>query len=75
MVPCQILDQHPIELVQVLITCVFALELGTKAYVARSRLRFLGQYCPAGLGLQELCPWAMDNWQLERVPTTAQAPA
>lgn len=38
-------------------------------------LHFLGQDCPAGLGLQELWPWAMDNWQLELVPATAEAPA
>jgi glutamyl-Q tRNA(Asp) synthetase len=38
-------------------------------------LRFLGQDCPAGLGLHEIWPWALDNWQLERVPIAAKAPA
>jgi glutamyl-Q tRNA(Asp) synthetase len=38
-------------------------------------LHFLGQDCPAGLELLELWRWAMDNWQLGRVPITAKAPA
>jgi len=31
-------------------------------------LRFLGQPCPAGMGLQQLWDWALKNWQLSRIP-------
>lgn len=33
-------------------------------------LHFLGQACPSGMGLQEILGWAMDNWQLSRIPRT-----
>ncbi|MGD2128077.1 MAG: tRNA glutamyl-Q(34) synthetase GluQRS [Lysobacterales bacterium] len=36
-------------------------------------LGFLGQPCPAGLGLQDLLHWALDNWRLDRVPRRAQS--
>lgn len=34
-------------------------------------LRFLGHPCPEGLGLDGLWRWALDNWQLSRIPRTA----
>lgn len=34
-------------------------------------LRFLGQPCPAGMSLQEVWRWALDNWQLSRTPRAA----
>jgi glutamyl-Q tRNA(Asp) synthetase len=34
-------------------------------------LRFLGQPSPEGLGLSSLWRWALDNWQLSRIPRTA----
>ncbi len=34
-------------------------------------LRFLGQPCPSGLSLAGLLNWALENWQLSRIPRTA----
>lgn len=34
-------------------------------------LGFLGQACPQGLGQAELLHWALENWQLSRIPRTA----
>jgi len=36
-----------------------------------SVLRFLGQPCPPGLSLAGLLNWALENWQLSRIPRTA----
>jgi glutamyl-Q tRNA(Asp) synthetase len=35
--------------------------------VLEMALRFLGQPCPGGLGLEELWGWAMENWRLSRI--------
>jgi glutamyl-Q tRNA(Asp) synthetase len=37
-------------------------------------LRFLGQDCPSGLGLDELWRWALQNWRLDRVPSCEALP-
>ncbi len=34
-------------------------------------LRFLGQPCPLGLSQAGLLNWALENWQLSRIPRTA----
>jgi len=34
-------------------------------------LRFLGQSCPAEQGLPELWNWALENWQLSKIPRAA----
>ncbi|MEZ6186140.1 MAG: ion transporter [Planctomycetota bacterium] len=46
--------QHPSEIVQLAITCVFLLELGVKAYVAQSRYQFLTHYW---IDLIAVIPW------------------
>ena len=46
-----------------------------RAEVLASALRFLGQPCPDSMGLGELWTWALDNWELERVPRVASAEA
>jgi glutamyl-Q tRNA(Asp) synthetase len=37
-------------------------------------LRFLGQPCPAGLGLEQLWLWALQHWQLDRIPSCKELP-
>ena len=37
-------------------------------------LGFLGQPCPAGMGVEDLLHWTLDNWRLDRVPRVAQSP-
>jgi len=41
------------------------------ARALESALRFLGQPCPAGLGLEDLWRWAGSHWDLSRVPRQA----
>jgi glutamyl-Q tRNA(Asp) synthetase len=38
------------------------------ARVLESALRFLGQPCPDGLGLEESWRWALQNWRLSAIP-------
>lgn len=37
-------------------------------------LRFLGQACPGGLGLDDLWHWALQHWQLDRIPSCQALP-
>jgi len=39
--------------------------------VLEMALEFLGQPCPAGLDRTELLDWALENWQLSRIPRSA----
>jgi glutamyl-Q tRNA(Asp) synthetase len=39
--------------------------------VLECALRFLGQPCPSGLDQAGLLNWALENWQLSRIPRTA----
>ena len=46
-----------------------------KAQTLARALAFLGHPCPATLPLAELWAWALENWDLSRVPRTGQAEA
>jgi glutamyl-Q tRNA(Asp) synthetase len=43
-----------------------------RAKALEQALHFLGQACPSGMALDEILGWAMDNWQLSRIPRTRQ---
>lgn len=47
--------QDPIEVIQLVITGIFVIELGTKCYVAPSRARFFAQYW---IDIIAIIPWA-----------------
>jgi glutamyl-Q tRNA(Asp) synthetase len=40
----------------------------------QAALRFLGQPCPSGLDLDATWSWALDNWNLSRVPRLLEIP-
>lgn len=44
------------------------------AHSLQAALRFLGQPCPSGLGLDGTWSWALDNWSLSRVPRLLEIP-
>lgn len=47
--------QHPVEVVQTVVTLLFVLEISAKAYVAPDRTRFLAQYW---VDILAIVPWA-----------------
>lgn len=46
-----------------------------RAQTLERALRFLGQPCPGGLPFGALWDWALQNWSLDRVPRSTEAPA
>ena len=46
------------------------IHLSPRAEILAGVLRFLGHDCPHGLNLAELWRWALDHWDLSRVPRT-----
>jgi hypothetical protein len=44
------------------------------ARALQAALHFLGQPCPAGLDLASTWNWALENWDLARVPRLRQKP-
>lgn len=44
------------------------IEHSSRSHTLELALRFLGQAAPAGLSLDELWEWAIDNWNIARIP-------